>query len=105
MLSKSLKKSKHVLNIAIFGLMLAAFPMMAQAAPGDGIATSVLTFFTGGLVRTIAIICVILCGLAAMAGKLRQDWAFSIIVGIFFVFGSAAIVDYFSSSAGDGGDA
>jgi type IV secretion system protein VirB2 len=70
-------------------------PEIAMAgAPWDSAATSVLAIFTGGLTRTLAIIAVIACGIAAIAGKLSWDWAIKIIVGIVLIFGAAAIVDY-----------
>jgi len=69
-------------------------PELALAAPWDSAATSVLAIFTGGLTRTIAIIAVIACGIAAVAGKLSWDWAIKIIVGIVLIFGAAAFVDY-----------
>lgn len=73
---------------------LAVFtPEFAFADPWDGAADWVLGLLTGGLTRTIAIICIIGCGVAAWAGKLSMDWAVKIIVGFVFVFGSAAIAD------------
>lgn len=62
--------------------------------PWDSAATQVLAIFTGGLTRTLAIIAVIACGIAAIAGKLSWDWAIKIIIGIVLIFGAAAIVDY-----------
>lgn len=79
-----------VCALGAFALM----PELAMAAPWDSAASNVLAIFTGGLTRTIAIIAVIACGIAAMAGKLSWDWAIKIIVGIVLIFGSAAIVDY-----------
>ncbi len=70
-------------------------PELALAAPWDGAANNILAMLTGGLSRTIAIICVIACGFAALAGKLSWDWAIKIIIGIVLIFGSASIVDYF----------
>ena len=69
-------------------------PETALAAPWDSTATKILDIFTGGLTRTIAIISVIACGIAAIAGKLSWDWAIKIIVGIVLIFGAASIVDY-----------
>lgn len=79
---------------------LMAAPEIALASPWDSTATKVLEIFTGGLTRTIAIISVIACGIAALAGKLSYDWAIKIVVGIVLIFGSAAIVDYAISAAG-----
>lgn len=84
-----------VLAIGAFALM----PEIALAAPWDSTATSILAIFTGGLTRTIAIIAVIACGIAAIAGKLSWDWAIKIIVGIVLIFGAAAIVDYVIAAA------
>jgi type IV secretory pathway VirB2 component (pilin) len=74
--------------------MAAIIPELALAGPWDSMGTQVLAIFTGGLTRTIAIIAVIACGIAAIAGKLSWDWAIKIIVGIVLIFGGTAIVDY-----------
>jgi len=74
-------------------------PEMAMAAPWDSAASQVLAIFTGGLTRTLAIIAVIACGIAAIAGKLSWDWAIKIIVGIVLIFGAASIVDYVISAS------
>jgi type IV secretory pathway VirB2 component (pilin) len=78
---------------------LACMPELALAAPWDSVATNVLGIFTNGLTRTIAIISVIACGIAALFGKLSYDWAFKIVVGIALIFGSAAFVDYVIAAA------
>lgn len=82
-------------TVATIG-MLALYPTIALAAAGpwDTVADSILAIFTGGLTRTIAIIAVIALGIAAMAGKLSWDWVIKIVIGIVFIFGGAAIVDY-----------
>lgn len=86
--------------IATMALCLLVFsPEIALAEPWDSIAQKVLDIFTNGLTRTIAIITVIACGLAALAGKLSYDWAVKIVIGITLIFGSAAIVDFFISAA------
>lgn len=92
------RKYKNALLIGgILALALMPELAMAQANPWDEQATRVLDILTGGLTRTIAIIAVIACGIAALAGKLRWDWAVNIIIGIVLVFGSATIVDYFGA--------
>lgn len=78
---------------------LAMLPAIAFAAPWDSVADNVLAIFTGGLTRTIAIIAVIALGIAAMAGKLSWDWVIKIVIGIVFIFGGAAIVDYIIAAA------
>jgi type IV secretory pathway VirB2 component (pilin) len=91
---------RHV-SLALFAIaaVLIVTPEVALAAPWDGAATKVLEIFTGGLTRTLAIIAVIACGIAAVAGKLSWDWAIKIIVGIVLIFGSTAIVDYVISAS------
>jgi type IV secretion system protein VirB2 len=85
---------------ALLGISFAiGIPEVAFAAPWDSAATEVLGIFTGGLTRTLAIIAVIACGIAAIAGKLSWDWAIKIIVGIVLIFGAAAIVDYVIAAA------
>lgn len=74
-------------------------PEAAWAAPWDTMGTQVIAIFTGGLTRSIAILAVIGCGIAAAAGKLQWSWAISIVFGIVLIFGSAAIVDYFIAAA------
>ena len=85
-------------TLGVFAIVALAFlamsPEMALAAPWDSAATKVLEIFTGGFARTLAIIAVIACGIAAIAGKLSWDWAIKIIIGIVLIFGATAIVDY-----------
>ena len=85
---------RQALLSAISVACLLSLPEVALAAPWDTAAQQVLSIFTGGLTRTIAIIAVIALGLAAMAGKLSWRWAINIILGIVLIFGSAAFVDY-----------
>ena len=88
---------KLMILLAIGAVLV--IPETALAAPWDSTATKILDIFTGGLTRTIAIISVIACGIAAIAGKLSWDWAIKIIVGIILIFGAASIVDYIIAGA------
>lgn len=95
--SRKVEVDKRAARIMLITALCVAgvMPQLAIAGPWDAMGASVLAIFTGGLTRTIAIIAVIACGIAAMVGKLSWDWAIKIIVGIVFIFGAAAIVDYF----------
>jgi len=86
--------AKAASMIAVGSLAMLPALAFAGAGPWDTVADSVLAIFTGGLTRTIAIIAVIALGIAAMAGKLSWDWVIKIVIGIVFIFGGAAIVDY-----------
>lgn len=88
-------RAAMLLSIVCVGLI----PELALATPWDDMGTQVLAIFTGGLTRTIAIIAVIACGIAALAGKLSWDWAIKIVVGITLIFGGTAFVDYFIAAA------
>ena len=97
------KPPKRLGNIFILIAISAVFllPETAMATPWDSTSQQILAIFTGGLTRTIAIISVIACGIAAIAGKLSWDWAIKIIVGIVLIFGAAASVDYIIAAAGN----
>lgn len=102
--SKALVDRRAMQVAAILGVVAVSMaPELALAGgggnPWDSMGASVLQIFTGGLTRTIAIITVIACGIAAMAGKLSWDWAIKIIVGIVLIFGATAIVDYLITAA------
>jgi len=98
--TKTDANKKTVGFLAMLALaLIALMPEAAMAAPWDGAANQVLAMLNSGLTRTLAIIAVVACGIAAMAGKLQWGWAINIIVGIVLVFGAAAVVDFFISSA------
>ncbi|MEY3200728.1 MAG: hypothetical protein RIR70_278, partial [Pseudomonadota bacterium] len=88
------KQMATPLMLALAAGALSLIPEIAMAAPWDSTAAQVLAIFTGGLTRTLAIIAVIACGIAAMVGKLSWEWAIKIVVGIVLIFGSASIVDF-----------
>lgn len=96
---KLLKSNNKITAVIVLAALFMAFPEIAAAAPWDSAADKVLAIFTGGLTRTLAIIAVIACGIAAIAGKLSWDWAIKIIIGIVLIFGAAAIVDYVIAAA------
>ncbi|WP_230506810.1 TrbC/VirB2 family protein [Janthinobacterium sp. FW305-128] len=91
------KETKQAMTFAImFALAICAvMPLEAMAMPWDSAGTRVLEMLTGGLSRTIAVVAVIACGIAALVGKLSWDWAIKIVIGIVLIFGAATIVDYF----------
>jgi type IV secretory pathway VirB2 component (pilin) len=87
-------------TMAVLALCMACvIPELAIAGPWDSMGTQVLAIFTGGLTRTIAVIAIIACGIAAIAGKLSWDWVIKIVVGIVLIFGGATIVDYLIAAA------
>lgn len=92
-------KQAALFCLSLMLAFVAVAPETAMAQPWDSVATKVLEILTGGLARTGAIIAVIACGFAALAGKLSWDWAIKIVVGIVLIFGATTIVDYFIGGA------
>jgi len=101
--SKAETDRRAARSMALIAVCIAAaIPGIALAGasgPWDTMGNQVLAIFTGGLTRTIAIISVIACGIAALAGKLSWDWAIKIIVGVVLIFGGASLVDYLIAAA------
>jgi len=85
------EKWTTIFLVAFFFLM----PSVANAAPWDDMADTVLNLLTNGFSRTIAIIVCVGLGFAAWAGKLTWSMAGRFIGGIVFIFGAAIIVDLF----------
>ncbi len=84
-------------------LTLACIPLLAQAqdiAPISSTLTAILSFLQGTMSRTLAGIAVACLGILAMMGRMRWAWAGSIIGGIVLIFGAAAFVSFFTTSAG-----
>jgi len=75
--------------------LLFMMPSVANAAPWDDMADTLLNLLTNGFSRTIAIIVCIGLGFAAFAGKLTWGMAGRFIGGIVFIFGAAIITDLF----------
>ena len=95
---RSAARSMAVMAVCI-AIVIPGVALAGAAGPWDTMGNQVLAIFTGGLTRTIAIISVIACGIAALAGKLSWDWAIKIIVGIVLIFGGASLVDYLIAAA------
>ncbi|WP_023908203.1 TrbC/VirB2 family protein [Xylella fastidiosa] len=95
------QQNKTFLKVSALLCLTAFFltPEIAMASIWLDVAEKVLAIFTGGLTRTIAIIAVVACGIAAIAGKLSWDWAIKIVIGIVLIFGATSIVDYIVSAA------
>ena len=90
---------RRTLALALAAICLCA-PELAMAQPWDSAAQKVLDLLNGGLTRTVAIIAVVACGIAALAGKLAWDWTIKIVVGVVLIFGSSTIIDYVIGAAG-----
>ena len=78
-------------------------PALAQAsdlAPITNLSDFILGFLTGPFARSIAGIAVVALGIMAKAGRLKWQYAGSVIFGIALVFGGATIADQLANAAG-----
>ncbi|WP_372785987.1 TrbC/VirB2 family protein [Phenylobacterium sp.] len=94
-------------TVALAGLMVAvgATPALGQtaAAAGGNIGTfiqNIIGILTNNVVRGLAIIAVIVTGIATMFGHLDLRRAGTVILGIIVIFSAAAIVDQVVGSGG-----
>jgi type IV secretory pathway VirB2 component (pilin) len=93
--------------VGLAGLMVAvaATPAFAQTttAAGGNIGTfiqNIIGILTNNVVRGLAIIAVIVTGIATMFGHLDLRRAGTVILGIIVIFSAAAIVDQVVGSGG-----
>ena len=90
-------------NLALVGLFaLVAEPAYAQAVGGD-IGTfiqNVIDLLNNNVIRGLAVIAVIITGIAWMFGHLDLRRAGTVVVGIIVIFGAAAIVDLITGGGG-----
>jgi type IV secretory pathway VirB2 component (pilin) len=96
-----------VLVLSAATLAMAASPALAQTttAAGGNIGTfiqNIIGILTNNVVRGLAIIAVIVTGIATMFGHLDLRRAGTVILGIIVIFSAAAIVDQVVGS-GSGG--
>jgi type IV secretory pathway VirB2 component (pilin) len=103
----ALKRSGPTLVLTALALCAAASPAVAQTtgATGGNIGTfiqNIIGILTNNVVRGLAIIAVIVTGIATMFGHLDLRRAGTVILGIIVIFSAAAIVDQVVGS-GTGG--
>jgi type IV secretion system protein VirB2 len=100
---KAIPARRLVANLALVGvLVLAAEPAYAQAAGGN-IGTfiqNVIDLLNNNVIRGLAVIAVIITGIAWMFGHLDLRRAGTVVVGIIVIFGAAAIVDLITGGGG-----
>lgn len=85
------------------GLALIADPALAQSAgSGGNIGTfiqNVINLLNNNVIRGLAVIAIIVTGIAWMFGHLDLRRAGTVIVGIIVIFGAATIVDLITGSS------
>jgi type IV secretion system protein VirB2 len=97
----SAKKTSSLQISFLFGILISLFifiqPAFSQTAtslaPAENATNFILTFLTGTIARSVAIIAVAVFGFMAFRGRMSWGIAGGIIVMIVCVFGGATIVD------------
>lgn len=101
--SKVLQFQRAALTAVAMGMMSGA--ALAASGGGDlspvqGALDSIIEVFMGPVGTSVAILAVILAGVAALTGRLTWMMAGIIISGIVLIFGSKAIVEFFKGAVG-----
>lgn len=94
---------RPVALLALAGVIaLAAGPAYAQSVGGDigGFIQNIIDVLNSNVIRGLAIIAIILTGIAWMFGHLDMRRAGTVIVGIIVIFSAAAIVDLITGGGG-----
>jgi type IV secretion system protein VirB2 len=92
----------------VFAILLTTAAGPAFAATGaagniGGFIQNIIDLFNNNVIRGLAVIAIIITGLAWMFGHLDLRRAGTVIVGIIVMFGAATIVDLITGGAGTGG--
>lgn len=99
-------KPRTVCRLALFtGLALAAAsPAYAQAVGGDigSFIQNLINLLNSNVIRGLAVLAVIVTGIAWMFGHLDLRRAGTVVVGIIVIFSAAAIVDLITGGGGGG---
>jgi type IV secretory pathway VirB2 component (pilin) len=87
-----------VTGLSVVFLIVLAHPALAQTTSGTGsniatFITNIINLLNNNVIRGLAIIAVIITGLAWMFGHVDLRRAGTVIVGIIVIFGAATIVD------------
>ena len=93
---KTLKRQWPSMAMLIALTLLSAQPSYAQAAFTD-FARKLEELFTGPVVRTIAIVAIVLLGVGAALGRITAEQAASVIVGIILMLSAVQIVVWIGS--------
>lgn len=96
-------KARPITLLALAGLVaFAASPAYAQSVGGDigGFIQNIIDVLNSNVIRGLAIIAIILTGIAWMFGHLDMRRAGTVIVGIIVIFSASAIVDLITGGGG-----
>jgi type IV secretion system protein VirB2 len=89
-------------GVMALGLAAPAFAQTAAASGGDlgTFIQNLIDLLNSNIIRGLAVLAVILTGIAWMFGHLDLRRAGTVVVGIIVIFGAATIVDLITGGAG-----
>ena len=99
-------RQKTIERAALLGMIVGLVALQADGAaaqsfqPLNTAMSSVLSFMTGTFATTCATIAVCAVGFMAFTSRIPWGWAFSVMVGVALIFGSAQIVSSLTSGMG-----
>lgn len=91
-----------VAGLALAGLATPAFAATSGAVGGNlgGFIQNIIDLLNGSVIRGLAVLAVILTGIAWMFGHIDMRRAGTVVLGIIVIFGAATIVDLITGGAG-----
>ena len=97
--------TRHAQRLALAAMLaLAATPAFAQTSGvgGDlgGFIQNIIDLLNSGIIRGLAVLAVIVTGIAWMFGHLDLRRAGTVVVGIIVIFGASTIVDLITGGSG-----
>lgn len=96
MTPKPLAKTASAMVLATLISAAAASPAMAAAGVGGNIGTflqNVIDILNNGVIRALAVLAIIITGVAWMFGHVDLRRAGTVVVGIVVIFGASTLVD------------
>ena len=101
------RKTALIGQVAVAGaiVLASASPAFAQAAGGVGgnvgtFIQNIIDLLNSNVIRGLAVIAIIVTGIAWMFGHLDMRRAGTVVVGIIVIFSAAAIVDLITGGGG-----
>ncbi|MBP7703747.1 MAG: TrbC/VirB2 family protein [Caulobacter sp.] len=88
---------------AVTAVLLSAEPAFAQSGVGGNVGSfiqNIIELLNSNVIRGLAIIAIIITGIAWMFGHLDMRRAGTVVVGIIVIFSAAAIVDMIVGGGG-----
>lgn len=91
-------RSRHLAALGLLFTIALAEPAFAQSANIEGVLQNIVDMLNGNVARLLAILAVIVTGIAWMFGYMDLRRAAYVVLGIAIVFGASEIVSTITGS-------